>query len=94
MARKYGAAAVAYIFTWLSGIIVYLLAKKSDKHTRFNAAQAIMIGVAIWILAWIPFFGWVVAMLLYFMGLYAAFKAYHGDKLEIPLLESLAKKFI
>ena len=94
MAKKYGAAAVAYIFTWLSGLIVYLLAKKGDRHTRFNAAQAIMIGIAIWILAWIPLFGWIVALLLYFVGLYAAVKAYNGHTLEIPLLESLAKKFV
>jgi len=94
MAKKYGAAAVAYVFTWLSGLIVYLLTSKADKHTRFHAAQAIMIGIAMTIIVWIPLVGWIIAALLYLIGLFAAVKAYNGEKLELPLLGSLANKFV
>ena len=39
-------AAVAYILTWVTGLIVFFVAKKEDKYARFNALQAIGLGIA------------------------------------------------
>lgn len=39
-------AAVAYILTLLTGIVVYMLAKPEDKYTRWHALQAIGFGIA------------------------------------------------
>lgn len=40
-------AAVAYILTWITGLIVFFTAKKEDKFTRFHALQAIGLGVVV-----------------------------------------------
>lgn len=39
-------AAVAYILTWLTGLIIYCITPKEDKFTRFHAMQAIFLGIA------------------------------------------------
>lgn len=39
-------AAVAYILTWVTGLVVFFLAKKEDKWTRWHAIQAIGLGIA------------------------------------------------
>lgn len=38
-------AAVAYILTWITGLIVLLTAKKEEKFKRWHAVQAIALGV-------------------------------------------------
>lgn len=38
-------AAVAYILTWVTGLIIFLVADKKDKYVRFHALQAIGLGV-------------------------------------------------
>lgn len=40
-----GLAAVAYILTWLTGLIIFLVAKKEQKYVRWNAVQAIGLGI-------------------------------------------------
>lgn len=47
------AAALAYIFTVLTGPII-LMIEKENKYVRFHAVQAILYG-AVWILFWIVF---------------------------------------
>lgn len=39
-------AALAYLFTWLTGAVVFLVAKKDQRYLRWNALQAIGLGVA------------------------------------------------
>ncbi|MCK4521300.1 MAG: DUF4870 domain-containing protein [Nanoarchaeota archaeon] len=48
---KKGAAAIAYLLTWLTGLIVYLTADKDDKFTRFHGMQAILFGVSLIVLS-------------------------------------------
>lgn len=40
-------AAVAYILTWLTGIIVYVISDDDDKYARWHAIQAIGLGVVL-----------------------------------------------
>jgi uncharacterized membrane protein len=40
-------AAVAYILTWITGLIVLLTAKKDEKFKRWHAIQAIGLGIAV-----------------------------------------------
>ena len=40
-------AMVAYILTWLTGLIIFLIADKNDKYTRYHAIQAIGFGIAV-----------------------------------------------
>ena len=41
-----GKAILAYIFTWVGGLIVLFGIKDNEKNTKLHAAQAIVIGVA------------------------------------------------
>lgn len=41
--------ALAYLFSWITGIIVYL-AKPEDKYARFHAMQSILLGVVLFVL--------------------------------------------
>ncbi|MCE0487943.1 DUF4870 domain-containing protein [Ornithinimicrobium sediminis] len=45
---------LAYLFTWLSGLVVYLTQR--DRELRFHGAQAILLGIA-WVVA---VFAWTV----------------------------------
>lgn len=39
-------SAVAYLLTWVSGLVLFLVAKKDQHYLRWNALQAIGLGVA------------------------------------------------
>ncbi len=69
--------ALAYFFSILTGILVYLM-KKDDSYARFHAMQSILTGIAIIILAIvlfivqiilaiIPVLGWILSLLLGFV---------------------------
>ena len=59
-------AAVAYVLTFLTGILVYVLAKPEDKYARWHALQAIGLGIVV-LVAW--FVVAVVAALLAFSSI-------------------------
>ena len=41
-----GKAILAYVFTWVGGLIVLFGFKDNTKNTKIHAAQAIVIGIA------------------------------------------------
>lgn len=51
--QGHGLAAVAYLLTWLTGLIVFLVADKEDSYTRWHALQAIGLGIVVTIVWWI-----------------------------------------
>ncbi len=40
-------AAVAYLLTWLTGLIIYFVTDKKDRFTRFHAFQSILFGIVV-----------------------------------------------
>lgn len=40
-----GLATIAYLFLWLTGLIIFFTAKKEEKYKRWHAIQAIALGV-------------------------------------------------
>jgi uncharacterized membrane protein len=71
------AALLAYLFTWVTGLIFYLI-EKDNKYVRFHAMQSILFGFAMiiagvllviltTILGYIPFIGGMASMLLSFV---------------------------
>lgn len=46
-------AAVAYILTWLTGLIIFLVADDDDTYSRWHALQAIGLGIVIYLVGWI-----------------------------------------
>lgn len=46
-------AAIAYILTWITGLIIFFTAKKEERYARWHAVQAIALGIALFVLSWI-----------------------------------------
>lgn len=99
-------AAVAYLFTILSGVIVYLMSK--EKFDRFHAVQAIFLGLAyvvVWIvemaLLFVPVLGWAILailtpltwLVLIVAVLFSMWKAYNGEWYKLPIIGNLAEKY-
>lgn len=92
-------AAVAYLFSILTGIVVYLIGKKNFE--KFHAVQSMFLGlvyiVAQTILTLIPIIGWMLLPLLWLVflviSLFAMWKAYKGDRYKFPLIGDWAEKY-
>ena len=86
----------AYLFEWLSGIIVYVLAE-GNKREKLHAMQAIVLGVCAIAVSIIfgftvPVLSALLGLLIWVYGLYIGFKAYNGVDVEIPIITDFVKK--
>ncbi len=50
MVKHNGLAAIAYIFGFITGILVFLIADRGDRFVRFHAAQSIFFCISVWII--------------------------------------------
>jgi uncharacterized membrane protein len=57
------AALLAYIFTWVSGLVFFLIEKES-RFVRFHAMQAILLGAGAAVLGIVLWIAWVVLALV------------------------------
>lgn len=91
-------AAVAYVLTWVTGLIIYFIAKKEDKYARWHAIQAIGFGIAATLVSIIvsflpvPFLGTIVWILVIVGVIVLAMKAYQGEKVRLPIIAEMADK--
>ncbi len=88
----------AYLLTWLSGVIVFVINGDRDQNIRFHSLQAIFLGIFITII-WIGSFllipsvriiDYLVVFLLYLYGLYVGIQAYSGRSISMPVIGTLA----
>lgn len=93
------AAALAYLFGFVSGIIFLLISK--DKFVRFHAVQSIMLSVTAIVVniafSFIPRF-WYAVSGLWSLVVMAAFivmivKAYQNQMFKLPVLGDIAEKY-
>ncbi len=84
---------LAYVLIWLSGIVVYMISKPSEKRLRFNALQAVFLGIIITLVCWIPFIGWVAGIVLWIIGIVVGAKAYTGEDTILPIIGKYAKMY-
>ena len=89
-------AALAYLFSPLVPIIILLLEDKKDRpFIRANNAQALVWGVALFLISTLslPLFGlgFCVGILGFFLQLYWAFQAYQGQMINIPVITDFVK---
>ncbi len=88
---------VAYILSWLTGLIVYFTAGKDDPEVRFHAVQAIGIGIAQIICAfffWLFFIPLLISFALWIYGIYIGYKAYStGERILVPFIGEYAVKY-
>lgn len=88
-------AAVAYILSVITGIIVYIVADDDDTYARFHGLQAIGYGIVMWVIGAILGFilaplawGWTI---LYWIGvIILAVKAYQGESIRLPVIADIA----
>lgn len=83
---------VAYVLTWITGIIVLVMAKPSEKRLRFNALQSVFLGIVIFVLWFIPVIGGVISFVLWIIGIIAGVRAYNGEDVVLPVIGDYAKR--
>lgn len=57
------AALLSYVFTWLSGLVFFLIEKES-RLVRFHAMQALLLGASAIILGTVLWIAWVVLLII------------------------------
>jgi uncharacterized membrane protein len=92
------AGALCYLFSWVSGLIFFLIDKRPT--VRFNAMQSIIIGVTytiimfvlgITIVGWM--FTWVLWLAFVILSILLMVRAYQGNTWKLPLISNLAEKW-
>lgn len=92
-------AILAYIFSWVGGLIVLYAIKDNERDTKFHAAQAVVIGLGYMIITMayrfvpitIPFFStllWGLYIVIMIMGIV---KANKEEDPELPVVGGIAK---
>ncbi len=81
---------VAYVFTIISGAIIYLFFSEGNKRLKLHSEQAIILGIIILvidaILFLVPYIASLLGLLIWLYGLYVGFKAYNGVDVKIPYI--------
>jgi uncharacterized membrane protein len=93
------AGLLCYVLTWVTGIIFVVLEKKST-FVKFHAWQSIMtfgvLTVAELILAWIPFVGWIlsilIGILMFVLWIILMIQAGTGKMWKVPWAGDWAEK--
>lgn len=90
---------LAYLFSWIGGLIVLYGLKDNERNTKFHAAQAIVIGLGYMIITavyrflpiYIPFLSTAISVIYLLCIVFGIIKACNGDDPEIPVVGGLAK---
>jgi uncharacterized membrane protein len=99
---------LAYLFSWLGGLIFWLM-EKENRFVKWNALQSLILGaigfVAFMlfsvILGWIPYvgwfffswFGWVIWLILEVLAIICIIMGFSGKTFRIPGISKLADKW-
>jgi len=100
------AVLLAYLFSWLGGLII-LLIEKENRFVKWNALQALILGIVeaiivilMIIFGWIPFIGWLFVVIgwlalvaILVAVIIAIVKAFSGETFRIPGISSLTDKY-
>jgi len=102
------AGLLAYLFMPFTGIL-FLLLEKRDPFVRFHAAQATVVGVALFVagmalgvLSLVPFIGWLIGLLAsmalgfggFVLWVYLMFQAFSGNEWEVPWAGAQARRLL
>jgi len=102
------AVLLSYLFSWLGGLIFYLM-EKENKFVKWNALQALILGIIevaciivfSVILIWVPFIGpfffswlgYTLAGVAWIFAIIAIIKGFSGKSYKIPGVSKLADKY-
>ena len=90
---------IAYIFSWLGGLIILFGMKDNQKNTKMHAAQAIVIGVGYFLISIvysfspiiIPFFSTIMMGLYLVLIILGIVKVCKEENPELPVIGNIAK---
>ena len=93
-----GKGVLAYIFTWIGGLIVLYGMKDNERNTKIHAAQAIVIGIGYMVIymiyrfipVYIPFFSTIVYGLYIALVIIGIVKVNKGEDPELPVVGKIA----
>ena len=83
--------AVCYVLLWVTGLVLLFL-EVQDRFIKFHALQAILYGLVLMLVGWIPLFGWAILVLGWLYGLYGAYEIYMGREFKIPYIGEFVEK--
>lgn len=91
--------AVAYLFLFISGIVL-LLVEKNSKFVRFHAMQSTVLFGGLFVvnlgLGFIPLLGWLAGFILslaaFVLWLVLMWKAFSGEMYKVPYVGDIAEK--
>jgi uncharacterized membrane protein len=92
---------LCYLLGWITGI-AFLILEKNNRFVRFHAIQSLAtflsITIASMVLGAIPYFGWLISVLLWLIGMFLwiilMVKALKGDWFKLPIAGDFAERFI
>ena len=93
------AAMLCYAVGWVTGLIFFVL-EKDSRFVKYHAMQSIVVWLAwmvgCYILLMIPILGWIVAFLMFPVGvvlwILLMVKAYNGEKFKLPVIGEIAEQ--
>lgn len=102
------AVLLAYLFSWLGGLIIYLI-EKENKFVKWNALQSLILGaigflamivfsvILIWIPIIGPFFfswlGWLIWGVAWVLAIICIVMGFQGKTFRIPGISKLTDKY-
>lgn len=103
------AVLLAYLFSWLGGLIIWLI-EKENKFVKWNALQALILGICdaiVWIVFWgilnvaTVFFigpvfftiGWILYAVIWVVRIIAIVMGFQGKTFRIPGIAKLTDKY-
>jgi len=81
-------AAMSYL--WIL-FLIPMLTKQKSKFAQFHAKQGLVLFLAS-LLTVIPFFGWILSLVLIVVSIMGLMKAYNGEWWKMPFVYDLSKK--
>jgi uncharacterized protein len=86
-------ALLAYVIVVIGPIIILLIEdKKKRPFLREHTFQALVLGVLIFVISWIPILGWILSFLGWIAAIYFGIQAYNGKLVTIPVITDFVKK--
>jgi uncharacterized membrane protein len=86
-------AALSYVFSPLVPIIMLLIEEKKNRpYIKFHAVQSLVVGIVLFIVVpIIATFTFGCGTILWFIMFYWAYKAYQGERINIPIVTDFVK---
>ncbi|MBU0707971.1 hypothetical protein KKG41_06395 [Patescibacteria group bacterium] len=81
----------ALSYLWVLSVVMYVI-KKDNEYVKFHARQGLVLFIASVIIWFIPFFNWLLNIVVLIIVIIGFVKAIAGERWEIPVVGPIAKK--